>query len=686
MGELVGYKVREGVGLITVDNPPINALSRPVRAGLLAAVETAIADPAVGAIVIQAEGRTFPAGADLRDFHANAERPSLGDVARAIEDSPKPVLAAIHGTALGGGLELALACHYRIAQSDAQMGLPDVALGAVPSAGASQRLPRIVGAKTAMDLLLSARPISAGGAARIGLIDKVIEKNLARAAFGSARNFVGAGTPPRPSRARREGFADPRAYLEAVEARRAAMRDERLEAARVAVDLVEAALLLPFEAGLERERVSFEDLVEGDQARGLRHAFLAERRTVPAALRAMAGVRRLRQIGVIGTGALAREIVLAGLAARRQMVLHDEDTAALDAATTDIRDALGLLVDAGSLTEGQLEARLALLYTAPDPEALAPCEAIIEAREVDDDAAQALYERLGAIAATDSALVSATVADGAALDVRARAAQRPARVVGITFARPADAVRLAEIHRSGPSADETIAGGVAVAQALGKVALLAARPGADLLRPMLDALWRASAWLVEEGASPNAVDAALRRYGFHEGPFEMMDRLGLDRLTPGVALLDRMRSLGWIGQAAGRGFRAYGETADPEALAPGVDGLIDVLREDLGIEPRRLGEDEIAGRVLGALTNTGARLVAQGIAARPSDIDAAMVLGYGFPRWRGGPMEAADLEGLLKLRNHLRSFAAGRDGALWQPDGLFDDLIKNGRGFESLNR
>jgi len=685
MGEIVGYRVRECVGIITVDNPPINALTRSVREGLLKAVRAAITDPQVFAVVIQAEGRTFPAGADLRDFHAHIEAPALADVCREIEDSPKPVLAAIHGTALGGGLELALACHYRIAQAEAQLGLPDVALGAVPSAGASQRLPRIVGPKMALDMMISARPISAQGAERIGLIDKAIGKNLGRAAFGSARNLASSGAGPRPTRARHEGLADPKAYLETIAARRAALAEDARDAVHRAIDLVEAALLLPFEAGLELERVSFEELVESDQARGLRHAYLAERRTVRGPAFAPGRARPVARIGVVGTGRLAAEIARSALAAKRRVVLHSDDETALASTVAAIEAGLERAVASGALGADRRDAQRAALTAAPDPEALAPCDVIIEALDGNEAAAEALFARLGAVAAPDAVLASATAASAEALEARAQASHRPGQVLGLGFSEPVQRGRLVELRLGAGAADELGATGVALARVLGKVPVVPARPGGGIVAPMLAALWGAAAWLVEEGASPIAVDIGLRHYGFTEGPFEIADRIGLDRIGAAGALFERMRAQGWTGRASGRGFRAYGDDADPHALAPGGAALIEALRADLGQAPRAVPDGEITGRVLGAMANAGAGLVARGIAARPSDIDAAMVLGYGFPRWRGGPMEAADRGGLLKLRGRLRDWAAGREGALWAPDALFDELIKNGRGFDSLN-
>ncbi|HHS94726.1 MAG TPA: 3-hydroxyacyl-CoA dehydrogenase, partial [Rhodobacterales bacterium] len=436
MSAIVEYKVRDGVALITVNNPPINALSQPVRTALRGHVEAAEADPEVGAIVIQAEGRTFPAGADLRDFHARIEPPTLGDVARTVEDCTKPVIAAIHGTALGGGLELALACHYRIAHIDAQLGLPDVALGAVPAAGASQRLPRIVGVKAALDLLITARPISTIGAERIGLVDKVIKKNLRRAALGSARNFIGAGIAARPTRARREGMSNPRAYLEAVKDRRESTAQDRREAVHKAIDLVEAALLLPFEAGLEVERATFEDLVESDQARGLRHAFLAERRTTHGAALAPSHARPHDRIGVVGAGPLAVDILRAAMKTGQRLVWHDDNTQALDTAMGRIEAALERAVERGTITSAGRDAQLAHLSAVPDPEPLAECDVVIEGMQAaKPDELRTMYERLGSMARPGTVFASATTAGPGGLEARAQALGRPQDLVALLFAQ-----------------------------------------------------------------------------------------------------------------------------------------------------------------------------------------------------------------------------------------------------------
>ncbi|GKY89491.1 enoyl-CoA hydratase-related protein [Sinisalibacter aestuarii] len=685
MGELVEYSVREGVALVIVDNPPVNALSQPVRAGIATAIAAGIEDPQVGAIVIRAEGRTFPAGADLRDFRPDHETPSLGTLCSAIENSPKPVIAAIHGTALGGGLELALACHYRLASDDTQLGLPDVALGLVPSGGASQRLPRLVGPRVALDMLLGARPVSAEQAARLGLIDKAVHKNLERAALGTARNMIDSATGPRPSRDRAEGMADPTGYLNIVSERRTGLAGDKRIAAAKAVDLVEAALLLPFEAGLALEKVTFDDLVVSDQARGLRHLFLAERRTARGSAIGSETARRIERVGIAGSGSHALALLRGCLGAGMRVTLQDHDTEALAEVAIHVEAGLGQDVARGRLADERRAALLAAFSTASDPAAFADCELVIEAMDEGDAARRAALA--GIAAATGPGIVLATTSTGIDLDALAVETGRGADLMRLLFHPPSPRSGVVEIARAQSGAGDLAATGVAFARALGKVPILPMRAGPCLSVTVFGAFIAAATHLLEEGAHLAEIDAVLRDYGFAQGPFQRLDADGLE-YAPGAGrgLIAQMIARGWTGQRTGQGFYAYGPEGSPIGANPALAGLIDERRRVAGIVPRRVPVAEIEARCIDAMTNAGAALVADGVAAQPSDVDVALVLGFGFPRWRGGPMEAADRTGLLVARNRMRGWAEGRDGALWAPDPMFDDLIKNGHGFDSLNR
>ncbi|HHS93944.1 MAG TPA: hypothetical protein ENK63_01175, partial [Rhodobacterales bacterium] len=332
------------------------------------------------------------------------------------------------------------------------------------------------------------------------------------------------------------------------------------------------------------------------------------------------------------------------------------------------------------------DAQLAHLSAVPDPEPLAECDVVIEVMQAaKPDELRTMYERLGSMARPGTVFASATTAGPGGLEARAQALGRPQDLVALLFAQGVPGARLVEVLPSPQGAQDLGATGAALVQALGKVPVVPRRAGAGITSTLLDALWRAAFWLVEEGAAPDDVDKALADYGFAAGPFQMMDRIGLNRVAV-AGLAERMREQGWSGRAAGIGFYAYGDDDKPETLAPGVAELVADHRAQRAISSRDVPANEIVDRSIGALANAGARLVAGSVAARPSDIDAAIMLGYGFPRWRGGPMEAADLGGLLHMRNRLRDFSAGREGKIWQPDPLFDELIKYGRGFDSLNR
>ncbi len=690
MGEVLGYEVRADVALLTVDNPPVNALTQPVREALAAGLARALDDPQVGAIVINARGRTFPAGADLRDFEHPGERPSLGQLCTLIEDAPKPVIAAVRGTALGGGFELALACHFRLLLAGAQLGLPDVMLGLVPAAGGTQRLPRIVGAGAALEMLISGRPIDAETAARVGLADRIIEKNLDKAALTTGRNIARAGVLPRPTRARTEGLADPKAYFDDIGKWRAELAKDRREAAHRAVDLVEAALLLPFEAGLAMEQDTFAQLVDSDQSHGLRHAFLAERRTTRVPQISSRTPRRIAQVGVVGGGRLGSGIVRACLAAGLPVTLLEKDEHAREAAHRRVASGLERDVERGRIAASRREAQLATLTTSAEPGQLAGVDLVIEAVTEDPQTRRSVFEMIGAATAPGTVLASAGL--GSDIAALASASGRPADVIGLRFFAPAHRIPLVEVVCPAGAAPDLAATGVGFARALGKLPVLPGGGGDSLVLPMFSTLLSALAGVIAAGASAQEADAALRAYGFALGPLQIADLAGIDRLAgldwadAGGELLSRMVQAGLLGQKTGGGFYAYDQGVQTQEPSPQSAEVLAGLRAGAPPPPRTMSPDEIVERTTLALANAGARLVGDGVAYRPSDIDAAMIAALAFPRWRGGPMEVADRHGLLQVRNSLRNLVQdGGDPALFEPAPLFDELIKNGMNFGRLN-
>lgn len=685
--DTVQWEAREGVAILTVVNPPVNALVQPVRSGLMEAVERAEADPAIGAIVIQAEGRTFPAGADVREFTLERAHPTLSDLCDRVEACSKPVLAAIHGTALGGGFELALACHYRMALAGTRFGFPEVTLGLVPAAGGTQRLPRVVGPRSALEMLISGKPIDAARAQALGLVDKIVNKNLPRAAFGTARNMVAEGTETQPTRDMDRGLADPARYLELVAAQRRVLGDEPREEVSRLIDLVEAALLLPFEAGLDMERVAYEDLVNSEAAQGLRHAFLAERRAGRSDLITGVKPRPVEVIAVVGAGPLARDVAIAALSTGASVTLALEDDSAITRARVRIEAQLGQAVEAGRLSSGQRSGYLANLAVAESYDRLANADVVIEALPEDAVRKSHVLERIGQRALPEAVFASSTAECD--LGSLAAASRLPQAFAAMHFIAPADRNRLVEIAPTGETRADALATLVALAHRMNKgPVILKPRLGLVFNR-MMRAYYTAAAFLLERGASPADVDAAMRGYGMPLGPFQAQDIAGLDAIW-GLSAEDcpsdiplLMLENAWYGRRTGQGFYRYNEDSPKGRVAPELIQMLRELRGELGITPKVLTPDDIRARCLFSMANEGARLVESGTVARPSDVDSVMLMALGFPRRHGGPMLAADIAGAVAVRKALYAWAEEDD--FWTPAGIWDELLKNGRRFSDMD-
>ncbi len=690
MGKVVHYEKRDGLAILTVSNPPVNALTHAVRSALLDGFAAAIADEAVQAILLRAQGHTYPAGADIRDFRPHMESPSLRSLCAAIEASPKPVLTAIHGTALGGGLELALACHYRIVDPDAKLGLPDTALGVVPAAGGTQRLARIVGASAALEILVSARAVNADVARKIGLVDGIVQKDLEAAALRTAQHLIETGTPPRPSCERRDGFGQPSAYLKAVAERREALKGDRRAAVHKAVDLVEAALLLPFEIGMEVEHAAYEDLVNDPQAQGLRYAFLAERRTARVPEVTDETARPVRQVALLGGGAGAAAVARACLAAQMRVSHWSPEPAQARAIAAAIEAGVSRDVSRGRLRTSEREALLSRLTQAERVEQLGEADLILIMTL--DDAAQReeILSRLGAAAREGAVFAStAPVPEAAAIGA---ATGRVADTMSMRFFRPVHRVRLAEIGAPSGGAHDLIVTGAQFLRSIRKMPVIARGDDGQIVAPVVAAFVDA-AWLcVLAGARICDVDDALRDFGYLRGPFEAIDAAGIVPMAAtGRALgariadpLARMVEMGWHGRWSGRGFYHYGEDGAVSGSTE-AEKFAELMRRDGGRTPRDIGAEEIAERCLLAMANAGAALLAEGVAYRASDIDVGMLTGFGFPRWHGGPMQEADRIGVLHLRNRLREIAAEADADFWTPHPLLDEMVRNGRHFDEFN-
>lgn len=677
---------RGALALVRVDNPPVNALSTAVRQGLLEAVRAVAEDAAIRGAVLVCRGRTFMAGADVREFGQATPPPDLPTVVAAIEDGPKPWLAAIHGTALGGGLEVALGCRYRVAVPGAKLGLPEVKLGIIPGAGGTQRLPRLVGMAAALDLVAGGRQASAAEALGLGLVDAVVEGELEAAAIGFLEARPEAA-PPRTRERPLPAFDGP-----ALEAKADAIRAKArgLMAPGKAAEAVLNAGRLPFAEALAAERAIFLELRGSAQAAALRHLFLAERAAgkVPG----LEGVepRPIERVGLVGGGTMGSGIAVACLEAGLPVVLVETDREAAARARQRVATTLADLVERGRLTAEGREAHLHRLAVAADLAALRGVDLVIEAVVEHAGVKAALFEELGAILAPEALLATNTsYLDVAAL---ARASGRPERVLGLHFFAPANVMRLLEVVRHEGQAPATLATGLAFGKRLGKLGIVAGNAEGFIGNALWAAYRRQLDYLLADGADPYAIDAAMTAYGFPMGPFAVFDLSGLDiawaqrkrraATRPAgeryVRIADALCERGRLGRKAGAGWYRYEggkHLPDPEVLA-----LVEAERAAMGVAPHAFTPEAIQARARAAFVNEAAKLLERGIALRPGDVDLVMVNGYGFPAWRGGPLHEADSLGLASLLPGLEAMARA-GGAGSEPAPLLVELARTGRTF-----
>lgn len=695
MTDVVTLEIQDNIAVVTISNPPVNALSAAVRAGIWAQLEQIEATPAIKAVVLRADGRTFPAGADVREFGKPRTPPILSQICDRIEALPIPVVAEIHGTALGGGFELALACHYRLADQTARMGLPEVGLGVLPGGGGTQRLPRLVGAERALEMILTGKPVSAPAAEALGLIDRAVKRNLHQAAMASARNLIEHEAGPRPTRARSDNMRDAQAFSAAIAAARKKHKTSPLVNIPRIIDCVEAAQLLPFEAGISMERLAFDECETGTQAEAQRHAFFAERRAAKVPELEGATLREINTIGVVGAGTMGAGIAISCLDAGFPVTLIERNQDGLDAGIAKISKNYTRSVEKGRIDEATRHARMERLTGSTDMNDLATVDLVIEAVFEDDAVKRDVFAKLDAVMRPGAILATNT----SYLDIDALAAtiSRPEDVVGYHFFSPAHIMKLLEVVVGEKTDRNVVATGFALAKKLRKVPVRAGVADGFIGNRILAAYRLAADFLLEEGASPAEIDAAMRGFGFPVGPYQVLDMAGLDiswarrkRLAATrdpseryVAIGDKICEQGWFGQKTGRGYYIHGGDTGP-VENPDVLTIIARERAARGITPRQVTADEIRMRCLSAMANEGARLLEEGVALRPSDIDVVKLFGYGFPRHRGGPMMWADQTGLLAVENALKSYLPEAP-EFWVPSPLFADLIKNGRDFSDMN-
>ena len=688
----VSFEIRGNVAVALVDRPPVNAIDAGIRAGLLDAVQRAAANPAVEALLIACRGRTFMSGADLSELGSSIPVPPYAEVLGALENLAKPVVAAMHGTPMGGGLEIAMACHYRCATAGTRLGMPEITLGILPGAGGTQRLPRLVGVEAAVDLLLSGAPIDAARARELGLIDEIIGDDPLEGGLDFARRLVARAAGPRPTRA----LAAPQPALSAATVEAALARHARGLKGRTTQDLVfaatRAASTLSFDEGLKLEAKLSADSLETTESRALRHVFFAERACgrIPG-IEPSRTADEVRRAAVVGAGTMGSGIAMALADAGIPVALIEKDRASLDRGLGIIADNYAQSARRGRIDAATAAARQALIAGSLTLDAARDADVVIEAVFEDSELKRSVLAQLAPIVRPGAIVASNT--SSLSLTGLASVVTNPERVIGLHFFSPANVMRLLEIVRGAHTADATILAGLALAKKLRKVGVVVG-DGFGFVgnRMMLDGYFREVELMLLEGVTPERIDSVMEKFGFAMGPNRVNDMAGIDvgtrvraelmkresRPPPYHVVSDSLTALGHLGQKTGRGIYRY-EAGDRTPL-PNVEfaQLARALADKHGVAAREVPDVEIEERCVLSLVNIGAQILEEGLAYRAADIDVVWTSGYGFPRWRGGPMFYADTLGIDQVLRRIERH--------WPPAPLLRQLAADGRTFADWDR
>ena len=685
------------IGIAEINNPPVNAINRAVRVGLAAALEQARDDAGIKALLIVSAGRVFIAGADITEFDGPTSGPTLQALEAALETAALPIVVAIQGLALGGGLELAMSCHYRLASADAKLGLPEITLGLIPGAGGTQRLPRLIGAELALDMMLSGAPISAAEAAARGLVDEVVAGDLREAAIAFCETVIAEARGPRPTR-HMTVRGELREPLIADALRKHVRAVKGLTAPSLIVAAIRAASQ-PFDTGMATEKQLADQSLALRESHALRHLFFAERTAAKApGAAADAGAAAIRTAAVIGAGTMGGGIALAFADAGVSVTLIDSADAGLKRGMDTIRGNYSTSVSRGRIDQPTADQRFARITPSMRLADAGGADVVVEAVFEDMDIKRALLTALDQIVAPDRLIASNT--STLSITELARATAHPGRLVGLHFFSPAHVMKLLEIVRGQDTTPQTLGIALQVSRLLKKTSVVA-NDGFGFIgnRMMLDGYWREAEQLLLEGASPAEVDGAMEKFGFAMGPQRASDLGGTDvgtkarqqlykrasRPDPYFVIADRLTELGRLGQKSGAGFYRYATGARDALPDPQVTALIDGLAAERGIVRHPIAETEIVERCLLSLILVGARVLEEGIAARASDIDVVWTSGYGFPRYLGGPLFYADTLGLAHVAERIR-FYHSRLGHYWEPAPLIERLAAEGKTFEQWDQ
>ena len=698
MNDLVLYEVRDGVAVVSMNNPPVNALSPGVPEGIVNRLKQAADDDTVKAVVLVGAGRTFCAGADIKEFAGMAsglkkDEFSLLTTVDALADSPKPVVAAIHGTALGGGLEVAMGCHYRVALSTAQVGLPEVKIGLIPGAMGTQRLPRLCGVAKAAEMCATGRMVGAAEALQSGIVDKVVEDDLIDAAIELAKERVAAGDPPRKTSEIADRLGDRAQNATAIEqlTKRIAKFTRGQIAPAKAIEAVMLAQSMPFRDAVAKELEFFAELLQSYQSKGLIHAFFGERAVakVPGISKETPRIK-IEKAAVIGAGTMGGGIAMTYANAGIPVALKEVSQEQLEIGMDKIRKNYEVSVAKGKLSEADAKKRIALITPTTDNAPLADADIIIEAVFEGMELKKKIFSEIDAIAKPEAILASNT--STLDIDQIASATGRPESVIGHHFFSPANVMRLLEIVRGKETSDDVIATSMDLAKQLKKVGVLVGNCFGFVGNRMFGPYLREAQFLLEEGATIQQVDQAMVDFGMAMGPLAVNDLAGIDvgwrirQETKGstpkgmrqLLVADKLYEMGRYGQKTGAGWYTY-EGRNP-TIDPNIEELIETTAIDAGIERREISDAEIVDRMVYALVNEGAKILQEGIALRAIDIDIVYVYGYGFPAFRGGPMMHADTVGLKQVYDRVCEFNETQ-GFWWEPAPLLKELAESGGTF-----
>ena len=698
MNDIVTVEVTDDIALVIISNPPVNAINQKVRSGLMTAFQTVDQDNNVRAVVLKCAGRTFMAGADIKEFDEPIAEPGYHEVFRVIESCSKPVIAAMHGTALGAGLEAALACHYRCAVENARMGLPEVSLGIIPGAGGSQRLPRLIGAKAALEFILGVVPVSASEAYKIGILDRVIEEDLMEGTLEYVRSILADGVGPRKVS---EMLVDKSGYGEEflVDASKLSARRLRGQnAPNLVIEAINNAVNLPFEEGIRKEKIIGDKALVSKEAKALRNIFFSEREIgkIPG-ISSDTKRMQINNVAILGSGTMGGGIAMNFANAGIPAVILDVSEAVLQRGIAVVRENYENTVKRGRLSKSDMVDRMELISGTTDYNAIAESDLVIEAVFEDIDLKKKVFKKIDGICKPEAIIATNT----STLNINQIAAvtKRPERIIGLHFFSPANVMKLLEIVRAEKTSPEVLATAIDTAKRIKKIGVVAGVCfGFIGNRMMAEGFHREADQMLLEGASPQQIDQVMYGFGFPMGPFAMHDMAGVDIMhsilkttgkkennrEPYFNVLYQVGELGRFGQKTGSGFYRYDEGSRRPLHDPVTDALILQEAERLGIKRTTIENTEIEQRCMYSLINEGAKILEEGIAYRPGDIDVIWSYGYGFPRFRGGPMYMADQIGLETIYEAVMSYR-DKFGDYWTPAPLLETLARDKKTFADWN-